>query len=74
VIRPQSSLATLPAESSRSITHRTGEENYNFYIKKYIFDTSKDFNMLQNLTTWDLRLYFTYEERKAADLIALKIP
>jgi hypothetical protein len=41
---------------------------------KYLYHTSRDLNILQNITTWDPWLYFPLEGSRAMDFIALKNP
>jgi hypothetical protein len=59
-----SSMGTEPAEASSS---KEGEWTKKWELLSVSEIPQRMFNMLQNLTTWDLRLYFPSEGRCAAD-------
>jgi hypothetical protein len=73
LISHQSSLIILPAEISSSKSEGTGKGNDEFGLTNYLCSYFEGiFNILQNLATWNRRLYFPSEGRCAADINAFK--
>jgi hypothetical protein len=67
----QNSLAILQAESSGSKQDERGKGKMNFVFEIFLFILASDIYFPLNLTTWDLRLYFPSEGRRAADFFLI---